>query len=180
MSERFKNSGVYQRLTSSTQELERLFHEVDEQKNPPDIKKVLLLMGLGTLSWISTYSGLLELIKANSGDIAFTYKLAIGFAVAMLMLMIVYILDQLFAPLNWLLRTIYIFGYIFLTIISVGFGFGFYWKFLESRSEATRSAESAITQVQSALQGGQTRLEQLEQTLTSLTALSLVKAKEER
>jgi len=180
MSELIKNSGIYQRLTSSTQELERLFTQVDEKKTPPDIKKVLLLMGLGTLSWVSTYSGLLELISANSGDIAFTYKLAIGFAVAMLMLMIVYILDQLFAPLNWLLRTIYIFGYIFLTIISVGFGFGFYWKFLESRSEATRSAESAITQVQSALQGGQTRLEQLEQTLTSLTALSLQKAKEER
>jgi len=180
MSELIKNSGIYQRLTSSTQELERLFTEVDEKKTPPDIKKVLLLMGLGTLSWVSTYSGLLELISANSGDIAFTYKLAIGFAVAMLMLMIVYILDQLFSPLNWLLRTIYIFGYIFLTIISVGFGFGFYWKFLESRSEATRSAESAITQVQSALQGGQTRLEQLEQTLTSLTALSLQKAKEER
>ncbi len=180
MSERIRNSGVYQRLTSSTNELERLFREVDEKKSTPDIKKVLLLMGLGTLSWISTYSGLLELIKANSGDIAFTYKLAIGFAVAMLMLMIVYILDQLFAPLNWLLRTIYIFGYIFLTLISVGFGFGFYWKFLESRSEATRSAESAVTQVQSALQGGQTRLEQLEQTLTSLTALSVLKAREER
>ena len=180
MNEMIKNSGAYQRLTSSTKELERLFKEVDEKQQPPDIKKILLLMGLGTLSWISTYSGLLELIKANSGDIAFTYKLAIGFAVAMLMLMIVYILDQLFAPLNWLLRTIYIFGYIFLTIISVGFGFGFYWKFLESRAEATRSAESAITQVQSALQGGQTRLEQLEQTLISLTALSSQKAIEER
>ena len=180
MSDLIRNSGVYQRLTSSTQELERLFKEVDEKKNPPDIKKILLLMGLGTLSWISTYSGLLELITANSGDIPLTYKLAIGFAVAMLMLMIVYILDQLFAPLNWLLRTIYIFGYIFLTIISVGFGFGFYWKFLESRSEATRSAESAVTQVQTALQGGQSRLEQLESTLISLTALSSQKATEER
>lgn len=180
MSELIKNSGMYQRITSSTAELDRLFKEVDEQKSPPDIKKVLLLMGLGTLSWISTYSGLLELIQANSGDIPLTYKLAIGFAVAMLMLMIVYILDQLFAPLNWLLRTIYIFGYIFLTIISVGFGFGFYWKYLESRSEATRSAESAVTQVQTALQAGQSRLEQLETTLTTLTALSLQKAKEER
>lgn len=180
MSELIRNSGIYQRLTSSTEELERLFKEVDEKKTPPDIKKVLLLMGLGTLSWISTYSGLLELIQANSGDIPLTYKLAIGFAVAMLMLMIVYILDQLFAPLNWLLRTIYVFGYIFLTIISVGFGFGFYWKYLESRSEATRSAESAVTQVQNALQGGQSRLEQLEATLTTLTALSLQKATEER
>ncbi len=180
MSQSIKNTGVYQRLSSSTNELERMFKEVDEKQTPTDFKKVLLLMGLGTLSWISTYSGLLELIKANSGDIAFTYKLAIGFAVAMLMLMIVYILDQLFAPLNWLLRTIFIAGYIFLTIISVGFGFGFYWKFLESRSEATRSAESAVGQVQGALQSGQSRLEQLESTLTTLTALSTQKAQEER
>lgn len=175
-----KNTGVYQRLSSSTNELERLFKEVDEQKTPIDIKKVLLIIGLGTLSWVSTYSGLLELITANSGDIGFTYKLAIGFAVAMLMLMIVYILDQLFSPLNWLLRTIFIFGYLFLTLISVGFGFGFYWKFLESRSEATRSAESAVGQVQGSLQAGQSRLEQLESTLTTLTALSLQKATEER
>ena len=175
MSELIRNSGVYQRLTSSTKELERLFTEVDEKKTPPDIKKVLLLMGLGTLSWISTYSGLLELIKANSGDIAFTYKLAIGFCCCH-----AHADDRLYSrpaicSPNWLLRTIYIFGYIFLTVISVGFGFGFYWKFLESRSEATRSAESAITQVQGTLQAGQTRLEQLEQTLTSLTALSLQK-----
>lgn len=175
-----RNTGVYQRLSSSTNELERLFKEVDEQKTPIDIKKVLLIIGLGTLSWVSTYSGLLELITANSGDIGFTYKLAIGFAVAMLMLMIVYILDQLFSPLNWLLRTIFIFGYLFLTLISVGFGFGFYWKFLESRSEATRSAESAVGQVQGSLQAGQSRLEQLESTLTTLTALSLQKATEER
>ncbi len=175
-----KNTGVYQRLSSSTNELERMFKEVDEQKTPVDIKKVLLIIGLGTLSWVSTYSGLLELITANSGDIGFTYKLAIGFAVAMLMLMIVYILDQLFAPLNWALRTIFVFGYLFLTLISIGFGFGFYWKFLESRSEATRSAESAVGQVQGSLQAGQSRLEQLESTLTTLTALSLQKANEER
>ena len=180
MNDMIRNTGVYQRLSSSTNELERLFKEVDEQKTPIDIKKVLLIIGLGTLSWVSTYSGLLELITANSGDIGFTYKLAIGFAVAMLMLMIVYILDQLFSPLNWLLRTIFIFGYLFLTLISVGFGFGFYWKFLESRSEATRSAESAVGQVQGSLQAGQSRLEQLESTLTTLTALSLQKANEER
>ncbi|GAA6211228.1 hypothetical protein NBRC116602_09680 [Hyphomicrobiales bacterium 4NK60-0047b] len=180
MSDMIRNTGVYQRLSSSTNELERMFKEVDEKKTPIDIKKVLLIIGLGTLSWVSTYSGLLELITANSGDIGFTYKLAIGFAVAMLMLMIVYILDQLFAPLNWALRTIFVFGYLFLTLISIGFGFGFYWKFLESRSEATRSAESAVGQVQGSLQAGQSRLEQLESTLTTLTALSLQKANEER
>ena len=150
------------------------------QEPQSDWKKVLLLTGLGTLSWISTYTGMLELIQANMGGIGFTYKIAIGFAVAMLMLMIIWLLDRLFDRLQFPVRVLYVTGYLFLTLISVGFGFGFYWKFLESRSEATRSAESAVTQVQSALQGAQTRMEQLQTTLTELTTLSAKKAIEER
>ncbi len=146
----------------------------------PSLTKFLLILGLGFLSWLATYTGMLELILANTGAIDFSVRVAIGFAVAMLMLMIIYLLDSLFSPIKWWLRCLYLVGYVFLTLISVGFGFGFYWKFLEARSEATRSAESAVTQVQTALQGGQTRLEQLETTLVSLTALSTQKAEEER
>ena len=145
----------------------------------PTLTKFLLILGLGFLSWLATYTGILELIIANSGDINFSYRIAIAFAVAMLMLMIIYLLDSLFSPLRWWLRVLYITGYLFLTLISVGFGFGFYWKFLESRAEATRSAESAVGQVQTSLQTGQTRLEQLLTTLTALTALSKQKAEQE-
>ena len=156
----------------------------DDWSTPPkreaDWKKVLLLAGLGTLSWISTYTGMLELIQANMGEVALVYKAAIGFAVAMLMLMIIWLLDQLFAQLTWSVRLLFVFGYLFLTLISVGFGFGFYWKFLESRSEATRSASSAVTQVQSALVSAQTRLEQLQTTLDTLTTISAAKAVSER
>ncbi|MGI9405889.1 MAG: hypothetical protein ACR2O4_05920 [Hyphomicrobiaceae bacterium] len=150
------------------------------QKPPADWKKILLLTGLGTLSWISTYTGMLELIQANMGEIGFVYKLAIAFAVAMLMLMIIWLLDQLFTRLAAPVRLLFVAGYLFLTLISVGFGFGFYWKFLESRSEATRSAESAVTQVQSALLAAQTRLEQLDATLGQLTKISAQKAIDER
>ena len=153
---------------------------LSERKSPfPALIKILLITGLGLLSWLATYTGMLELIAANSGHIDYGYKVAIAFAVAMLMLMIIYLLDSLFSPLHWGVRTLYIAGYIFLTLISVGFGFGFYWKFLEARAEATRSAESAIGHVQTALQGGQTRLEQLQMTLVSLAALSAAKAEEE-
>ncbi|MGI9407019.1 MAG: hypothetical protein ACR2O4_11675, partial [Hyphomicrobiaceae bacterium] len=150
------------------------------EKPPADWKKILLLTGLGTLSWISTYTGMLELIQANMGEIGLVYKLAIAFAVAMLMLMIVWLLDQLFTRLAAPVRLLFVAGYLFLTLISVGFGFGFYWKFLESRSEATRSAESAVTQVQSALLTAQTRLEQLDATLGQLTKISAQKAIDER
>ncbi len=144
--------------------------------------KAALVFGLAALSWLATYTGMLELIRANAGtdDLGLGMLLAIGFAVAMLMLMIIYILDQLFTEMTWWLRALFIAGYIFLTLISVGFGFGFYWKFLEARSEATRSAEAAVTTVQGALQMGQSRLEQLASTLTALTVISSKKAVQER
>ncbi|MBI1386526.1 MAG: hypothetical protein GC150_16590 [Rhizobiales bacterium] len=150
------------------------------RKRPFDWKKALLLLGLGILSWISTYTGMLELIRANMGQVGFSVEVAIGFAVAMLMLMIIWLLDRLFDRISISVRLLYVFGYLFLTLISVGFGFGFYWKYLESRTEASRSAESAVTQVQTALQGSQTRLEQLQATLTTLTSLSATKAIAER
>lgn len=146
----------------------------------PGFIKLFLILGLAALSWLATYSGMLELIAANTGPIDFEYKIAIGFAVAMLMAMIIYILDTLFSPIGWGLRTLYIFGYVFLTLISVGFGFGFYWKFLEARAEATRTAEAAISHVQGSLQASQVRLDQLQETLVSLTALSRQKAIDER
>ncbi len=153
--------------------------EKRSRKPRGDWKKILLVTGLGILSWIATYVGMLELIEANMGSVDLTLKVAIAFSVAMLMLMIIWLLDQIFAPINGGIKLIFIAGYIFLTTISVGFGFGFYWKVLESRSEASRSAESAVTQVQSALHGAEARLSQLVTTLAALSTVSTKKAQEE-
>ncbi|HBH41730.1 MAG TPA: hypothetical protein DIC31_05500 [Rhizobiales bacterium] len=146
----------------------------------PSFKKIFLVVCLAGLSWFATYVGMLELIAANTGDVPLVHKIAIGFAVATLMLMVLYILDALFSPISWWLRLLYILGYVLLTLISVGFGFGFYWKVLESRGEATRSAEAAISQVQRALEEGKARIGQLGGTLDTLTAVSAAKATEER
>jgi hypothetical protein len=146
----------------------------------PSFKKIFLVVCLAGLSWFATYVGMLELIAANTGDVPLIHKIAIGFAVATLMLMVLYILDALFSPISWWLRLLYILGYVLLTLISVGFGFGFYWKVLESRGEATRSAEAAIGQVQRALEEGKARIGQLGGTLDTLTAVSAAKATEER
>lgn len=145
-----------------------------------DWKKIVLIVGLGVLSWVATYVGMLELIEANMGDLPLIHKVIVGFSVAMLMTMIVWLLDQLFAPLPFSTKVAYALGYVFLSLISIGFGFGFYWKVLESRSEATRSAESAVSQVQTSLHAAATRLEQLQSTLVNLTALSTQKAEMER
>ncbi len=145
-----------------------------------DWKKIVLIVGLGVLSWVATYVGMLELIEANMGELPLIHKVITGFSVAMLMTMIVWLLDQLFAPLPFATKVAYALGYVFLSLISIGFGFGFYWKVLESRSEATRSAESAVSQVQTSLHAAATRLEQLQSTLQNLTALSTQKAEMER
>lgn len=147
---------------------------------PRDLKKLVLIIGLGTLSWVATYVGMLELIEANMGDLPLIHKVIIGFSVAMLMTMIVWLLDQMFAPVGAMTRLAYIAGYLFLSIISVGFGFGFYWKVLESRAESSRSAESAVTAVQSSLNAASTRLEQLNATLVQLANVSRAKAETER
>ena len=149
-------------------------------KPPRDFKRAILIVGLGALSWVATYVGMLELIEANMGDLPLVHKLIIGFSVAMLMTMIIWLLDQMFKPQPFVTRVFYVFGYVFLSLISIGFGFGFYWKVLESRGEASRSAESAVTQVQNSLQGASTRLEQLQATLIQLTAVSTEKAELER
>jgi hypothetical protein len=153
-----------------------------EPDSPPgrDLKKLVLIVGLGILSWVATYVGMLELIQANMGDLPLIHKLIIGFSVAMLMMMIVWLLDQMFAPIGPATRLAYIAGYLFLSLISVGFGFGFYWKVLESRSESSRSAELAVTGVQTSLNAASTRLEQLNATLLQLAAVSRQKAETER
>ena len=142
---------------------------------------VLLLGGLSLLAWISTYTGIMELIAASSGDIGFAASIAVGFAVFMLQLMILYILDAMFSgQLRWWLWPMYIFGYIILFAISVGFAFGFYWKYLEAGNVTTQSAETSILQVQQDLQVGTSRLEQLQTTFTSLSRISAEKAETER
>ncbi|MFD0988188.1 hypothetical protein [Methyloligella solikamskensis] len=162
------------RLESHNNRFDRL------RRTFPSFKKIVLVAFLALISWYATYTGMLELITANTGEVPVMQQIAIGFAVATLMLMVLYILDSLFAPISWWLRILYIAGYIFLTLISVGFGFGFFWKVLEARAEATRSAEAAIGQVQQALEQGKTRIAQLGATLDSLTTISAEKAVTER
>lgn len=166
-----------------TQKIDLSWHEADHGKAPKgkrDWKRMLLLIGLGGLSWVATYVGMLELIEANVGDLPFLHKAIIGFSVAMLMVMVVWLLDQIFSEIGFITRLLFVAGYAFLTLISVGFGFGFYWKVLESRGESSRSAEAAVGQVQNALHAGVTRLEQLQRTLDALTLISAEKAQLER
>jgi len=142
---------------------------------------IALLAGLSLLAWISTYSGMLYLIEAGSGEIGLGAKIAIAFAVLMLQGMIIYILDALFSgQLRFSLYPLYILGYIVLFVISVAFAFGFYWRFLEAGAQTTQAAGSSVFQVQRSLQNGQSRLELLQTALSTLANVSSQKAQTER
>ncbi|MGE5267266.1 MAG: hypothetical protein ACM3L9_07865, partial [Deltaproteobacteria bacterium] len=154
--------------------------EASDGKEKRDFKTIVLIGGLGALSWVATYVGMLELIEANMGELPLIHKGIIGFSVAMLMTMIIWLLDQMFAPIPFSRKVLYAAGYVFLSLISVGFGFGFYWKVLESRSEASRSAEAAVGQVQGSLNAAATRLDQVQGTLVKLSQISTEKAEIER
>ncbi|WP_088360749.1 MULTISPECIES: hypothetical protein [Rhodomicrobium] len=142
---------------------------------------VLLLGGLSALAWVSTYTGIMELIIASSGEVGWVPRVAVAFAVFMLQLMILYVLDAMFSgQLRWWLWPMYIIGYFILFLISVGFAFGFYWKYLEAGSTTTSSAENSLREVQQTLQLGTTRLEQLQTTFASLAVISAQKSETER
>jgi len=142
---------------------------------------ILLLAGLSILAWISTYSGMLYLIEAGSGEIGLGAKVAIAFAVLMLQGMIIYILDALFSgQLRLSLYPLYILGYVVLFLISVAFAFGFYWRFLEAGAQTSQAAGASVYQVQRALQNGQSRLELLQTALSTLATVSSQKAQIER
>lgn len=141
----------------------------------------LLLSGLSILSWISTYTGIMELIAASTGQIGLVPQIAVGFAVFMLQLMILYVLDSMFSgSMRWWLWPPYIAGYIVLFMISVGFAFGFYWKYLEAGSVTTASAEASLREVQERLELGTTRLSQMQSTFSTLAQISAEKAERER
>ncbi len=151
------------------------------RSGPYSTLMIVLLSGLSALAWISTYSGMLQLIAASSGDIGMPAKIAIGLAVLVLQGMIVYILDALFSgQLRLALYPVYIVGYIILVLISVAFAFGFYWRFLEAGAQTTQAAGSSVLRVEQELQAGQSRLELLQTTLTALSAISSQKAETER
>ncbi len=138
---------------------------------------ILLLTGLSALAWISTYSGMLQLISASSGDIGILAKIAIGFAVVMLQGMIIYILDAMFSgQLRIVLYPLYIAGYIVLVLISVAFAFGFYWRFLEAGAQTAQAAGTSVFEVERALETGESRLELLQSTFTALSTISTQKA----
>ena len=139
----------------------------EPEETPRDWKKLVLVVGLGALSWVATYVGMLELIEANMGELPLIHKVIIGFSVAMLMTMIIWLLDQMFAPDRLcnqarLRRRLRVpdadLGRLRFRLLLEGAG--------KPIGEAARSARSPPSaRCRTSLHAGSTRLEQLQVTL---------------
>lgn len=106
-----------------------------------DWTRSLLLAALLLLSWWSTTQGLLALIAAGNGAPGLLVKGTIGFAVGVLTVLISWTVNRLRVGGTGMWAPAFVFGYALLTLISVGFGFGFYWTHIESRASAQRVAQ---------------------------------------
>lgn len=142
---------------------------------------IFLLVMLSALAWLSTFSGMTELVNASYGKLGYEYTVVIGVAVATMQVLIIFILHELFdGKLTWWLRPLYVTFYLILVTISVGFSFGFYWKHISSRDITRGSAEFAINDVQNSLTAGLINLTQLSEIFDELAKRSAMLADEEQ
>lgn len=140
----------------------------------------ILLAALSVLSWVATYIGVLEFIAASKTELTTALYIVLGAVVALVQTMIVYILHSLFSRrLPIFLRPFLVLLYLLFSIITVGFGFGFFWKLLSASSETLKSAETSVTIVQSALNRNKDRFENLQFTLRELADYSKKSADQE-
>ncbi len=143
-------------------------------------KRWVLIVGLTFISGVATFRGMLEIIQANyAGDLDTIMVLAIAGAVALLMLMILYVLDTLFTRPRMIMMCVLLGVYLLLEMISIGFGFGFYWKIIAARSFVAQNTELATTDILTAMKVTRSRLENITESISDASAHSAAMAKQE-
>lgn len=143
-------------------------------------KRWVLIVGLTFISGVATFRGMLEIIQANyAGDLDTVMVLAIAGAVALLMLMILYVLDTLFTRPRMIMMCVLLGVYVLLEMISIGFGFGFYWKIIAARSFVAQNTELATSDILTAMKVTRSRLENITESISDASAHSAAMAKRE-
>ena len=143
-------------------------------------KRWVLIVGLTLISGVATFRGMLEIIQANyAGDLDTIMVLAIAGAVALLMLMILYVLDTLFTRPRMIMMCVLLGVYVLLEMISIGFGFGFYWKIIAARSFVAQNTELATSDILTDMKVTRSRLENITESISDASAHSAAMARQE-
>ena len=134
-------------------------------------KRWVLIAGLTFISGVATFRGMLEIIQANyAAELDTITVLEIAGAVALLMLMILYVLDTLFTRPRAIMLCVLLGVYVLLEMISIGFGFGFYWKIISARSFVAQNTELATTDILTAMKVTRSRLENITESISDAAA----------
>lgn len=143
-------------------------------------KRWVLIVGLTLISGVATFRGMLEIIQANyAAELDTVMVFAIAGAVALLMLMILYVLDTLFTRPRWIMMCVLLGVYVLLEAISIGFGFGFYWKIISARSFVAENTELGTSDILTAMKVTRTRLQNITESISDAAAHSDAMAQQE-
>ena len=147
----------------------------------PDGFRLFLIGGFGLLANYATYDGLYQLIAANivDGHPPLPVHLLIIFSSSLLILAIIYVLQRMRTSRKFWPRASWFAAYLVLALLSVGIGFGFYWKWLNSSDVEIRGQRDALIQVDSALDAANRQVATLLKATAALKISSVKKAKDE-
>lgn len=112
------------------------------------------------LSWYSTTTGVVGLMRGGQEVVPTSTFMAVSLLVFAATIMMVRFLKMTFHGLRWK-RLVALGGYMFLAFISIIFGFAFYWQNIEARAQTFADARNAIARNVQVLQTSQDALRNL-------------------
>ncbi len=93
------------------------------------------------------------------------------------MLMILYVLDTLFTRPRWIMFGVLLAVYVLLELISIGFGFGFYWKIIAAKSFVAQNTELATTDIVTSMKVTRSRLQNITASIDDAASHSASQAR---
>lgn len=124
------------------------------------------------LSWFSTTAGLVGLIHGEREGFPWQTWFIIGLLIFGATMMMKRFLDRIFVAEDWFTRITAVLGYIFLMLVSVFFGFAFYWGQIESREQTFSTAFENIDRNTQELQNQNSALQELNSAYSALARQS--------
>ncbi len=130
-----------------------------------------------TISFIGTYTGMLQVLQSGDNSFGFFGVLGVFLFIFATTIIMAYSVSEMFrSGRNFWPRMSLVLTYVVTLLISVSFGFAFYWTQLEARSQAVGDAERYLTVFDREITVADTQLAGTLATLTTLntnfTALS--------
>jgi hypothetical protein len=123
-----------------------------------------------TISFIGTYTGMLEVLQSGDNSFGFFGVLGVFLFIFATTIIMAYSVSEMFrSGRSFWPRISLVLTYVVTLLISVSFGFAFYWTQLEARSQAVGDAERFLTVFDREITVADT---QLAGTLATLTTLN--------